>query len=252
MILVNKMNKTFIKSEKIYDRKIESIKDFPLPKDYKNFISDIAKAFHVKNKRQICLKGITYYEDEIPINDQIDLEEFKNNIKYYSFFLEENDLNNLNKKQTGDKETDSDDEEIDLKFGIEINTEIVTDTTDNNEVNKFIDNSPEIKENLENDYKFDINNYIESLNQKNNNNLSLFEKIFESKVNNIVNDKSNVLKSKMNEIYGKYSESQLADFKEISEKMNDLNDEISSIIEVTGELNYHMEELRGKKEVEVK
>jgi hypothetical protein len=56
------MNKSFVKYEKIFERKMESIKGFPLIKDYKIFISDISEAFDVKNKKQIYLKVFVYYE----------------------------------------------------------------------------------------------------------------------------------------------------------------------------------------------
>jgi len=47
------MSKTFNKSEKIFDREIEIMKDLPKPNVYKEFINEIAKSFNIKNKKQI-------------------------------------------------------------------------------------------------------------------------------------------------------------------------------------------------------
>ena len=85
-----------IKTVLIYDygdSKKETVdsKEFPKPKKYEDFISNIAKSFKIKKKKEINLMVFTTDGDEIPIQDQEDLESYNNEASEYRVIIEKNE-----------------------------------------------------------------------------------------------------------------------------------------------------------------
>ena len=77
MVKVSLILKTFDKKSNESKKEIIDSKEFPKPKKYEQFISDIIKSFKIKNKKDITLMVYTTDEDENPIHDQQDLDDYE-------------------------------------------------------------------------------------------------------------------------------------------------------------------------------
>ena len=149
MFDVNLINKSKDPITKEIKRNINLIKTLKIPDNsnknsYNIFIDEIAKSFNTKNKKEIILLAINQDEDEIPIKNQEDLEEYMNEILYFNIYLEKV----INEKKEKD---DSDEDENDFDFQIDINMEIKEKEILNNYNKVKTIKQEERKDNLEYD-----------------------------------------------------------------------------------------------------
>ena len=149
MFDVNLINKSKDSITKEIKRNINLIKTLKIPDNsnknsYNIFIDEIAKSFNIKNKKEIILLAINQDEDEIPIKNQEDLEEYMNEILYFNIYLEKV----INEKKEKD---DSDEDENDFDFQIDINMEIKEKEILNNYNKVKTIKQEERKDNLEYD-----------------------------------------------------------------------------------------------------
>ena len=97
-------------------------KDFPKPKKYEEFISNIIKSFNIKKKKDINLMVFTTDGDEIPIQDQEDLESYKDDAAEYRVIIEKKESeksppgdNPKVKKKREDSDNDDDEDNKSIK-----------------------------------------------------------------------------------------------------------------------------------------
>ena len=117
MINVNFMTKIYNKDTNEINRILKETRKLIKPKIYKYFINDIKNNFSIQNKDEIILISTTNEGDEIPINNQDDLEEYNNITKVYNFYLEEED-ESLNLELSQNNYFDLSDENIEKKSKI--------------------------------------------------------------------------------------------------------------------------------------
>ena len=149
MIDVNLINKSKDPITKEIKRNINLTKALKKPdisnkKCYNIFKDEIAKSFNIQNKKEIILLAINLDEDEIPINNQNDLEEYMNEILYFNIYLEKV----INEKKEKD---DFDEDENDFDIQIDINMEIKEKEIINNYNKVKTIKQEERKDNLEYD-----------------------------------------------------------------------------------------------------
>ena len=123
MLEVNLIKKSTDSITKKVKRNIASTKELQKPdinnkNCYNNFIDEIAKSFNIENKKEIILLAIDLEEDEIPINNQKDLEELGNEIQYFNIYLEK--VKNIEEEKNDDFNEDENDFDIHIDINMEI------------------------------------------------------------------------------------------------------------------------------------
>ena len=92
------------------NKETKDSKEFPKPKKYEEFISNIAKSFNIKKKNEINLMVFTTDGDEIPIHDQEDLESYCDEASEYRAIVEkkESETSSGGQLKVKEKKEDSD------------------------------------------------------------------------------------------------------------------------------------------------
>ena len=250
------------------NKETKDSKEFPKPKKYEEFISNIAKSFNIKNKKEINLMVFTTDGDEIPIHDQEDLESYCDEASEYRAIVEkkesekssggqlkvkekkedsDDDDNDDNKKEEkkpkkedekkkeeSDLENDGD-EEINIKLNVNLE---IPDKELENLIEGQIKDIPDIDNNIINDdLQFNIDEFKTKLTNKNNNIIDNFNKSFESKINNIVINKSNIMKETINNSVLNFSKINIENLNHLNKETKVLNLEFGEISENSNDMN---------------
>ena len=196
-------------------------KELSKPKNYEEFISNIIKSFKIKNKENtISLMVFTIGGDEIPIKDQKDFESYNDEASEYRV--------NLTKKN--EDPFDEIDINIDLKLEI-------ADLEIENLIDGIIKDIPEIDNNIINDdIQFDIEEYKEELNSKNNKIIKKFNNSFDIKIKNMF-DKNNIMKEKINNSILNFTNNSIKYLKKINDEIKEIKEDFGEIAENYDELN---------------
>ena len=259
-------------------REVKSEKEIKKKKDYKAFINELSKAFSIKNK--FILMVLTEDDDEVPINNQEDLDSNFEEAKEFRIIIEEGSLKTKPTKKTKPKDSDSDDdddkngndnnkdggkkkggedgeeeegeeeeegdeEDFLKKINIKVNLEL-----SDQEIETLMNSvkMPEI-DNINDDPEFDIEKYKEDLNNKNNAKIEDFKKIFETNIKSIIEQKSTIIKNKISQLVS--NTDQENNLKTIEEETNTVKQDFSEIVKNTSEMNMAIGDLKyrltGKK-----
>ena len=236
MVKVSLILKTFDKDSNESKKELIDSKEFQKPKNYGDFISDITKCFKIKNKEDISLMVFTTDEDENPIHDQEDLDNFEA-LEYRVIINNENDSG---EKGEIIREGPKDEIDINLKINMEISEK---------ELEKFIDEQikifPEIEnQNINDDIQFDIKKYKEKLENKNINIIKNFNNSLNSKINDIIINKSNFMKETINNSVLKFSKTHIEQIKKINNETQGIKEDFSEIIFNSNQMNKSLEILK--------
>ena len=109
MIKVELFEKIYIKQDESERKPIKS-KVFSKQKKYDDFISEIIKTFNIK-KEDINLLAYTKDEDEFPINNQEDLDYYKDEIVEFRIIIEKDESSSSKPEHKKNKKLKEDDEE---------------------------------------------------------------------------------------------------------------------------------------------
>ena len=253
-----------IKNPKTNEREVKEAKDLPNPNEFEDFKNKIAKIFQIKNKKRISLISITQDEDEYPINSQEDLKEYKDDIKKFEFYIEDEDIGSSDKKKEeshsfdeekkdekseGEKEDQKSEEEDegnqDFKIKLDVNLDI-TDKEMENIIDSQIKEVPEEKnENINDDIEFDINKYTQNLNIKFKNKTDEFIKLFNSKIDEIVTQKSELIKNKVNNLILEFSNINKNNLNNMNEETKNIVEDFKDLSENTNVMSKAMGDLKG-------
>ena len=271
MIKVSLFLKKFDKKASESTRVSIDSKEFPKPNSYEEFISKIAKAFNIK-KRDIILNAITNDEEEYLIKDQQALEDYKDETIEYQVILENKEslsrepsktieenkeAKEYKDKKEGQKQDDSGDEmnkgndkskeeddgEDELKIKINVNLDI-SDKEIENIISSQIKDIPPIDDKVINDDPgLDIEKYKEEMNIKYDNIKSDFNKAFDSKIDEIVINKNNLMQSKISNSILEFSNVNIKHLEGIKNEANGLKDESTELVENTQTMSIAIEKL---------
>jgi hypothetical protein len=251
-------------------------KEFPKPKKYEEFISNIIKSFNIKKKKDINLMVFTTDGDEIPINDQEDLEYYKNDVAEYRVIVEKKEPepspisggNSKVKKKKEDSDNGDDDEDNksnkdedepkkkedgkneesgsenegdedkdDINIKLNVNLEM-TDKEIENLIEGQIKDVPEIDNNIINDdLQFNIEEFKSKLNDINISIINNFNKSFDSKINDIIINKSSIIKEKINNSVLQFSNINIEHLKKINNETKGIKDDFNEMIENSTSMN---------------
>lgn len=272
------MVKVILYQKKYDDKKGESIKteldskEFPEPKSYEEFISDLAKAFKIK-KKEIIIYAFTNDEDEIVIQDQQDLDDNKDETQEYYIILEKEESSTQKPpKNIIQEEESSSTKKIDKKVdiikkneelehqkeesedggdiegnGIEIKLDVNLDISDKeleNMINSQIKEIPEIDNAIINDdVPFDIEKYKEEMNNKYNNMKNEFKSVLDTQINDIILNKSSLMKSKINDTILQFSEVSTNNLETIINEAQGMSEDSNNLLENTETMNKAMGEI---------
>ena len=259
-------------------------KEFPKPKKYEEFISNIIKSFNIKKKKDINLMVFTTDGDEIPINDQEDLEYYKNDVAEYRVIVEKKEPepspisggNSKVKKKKEDSDNGDDDEDNksnkdedepkkkedgkneesgsenegdedkdDINIKLNVNLEM-TDKEIENLIEGQIKDVPEIDNNIINDdLQFNIEEFKSKLNDINISIINNFNKSFDSKINDIIINKSSIIKEKINNSVLQFSNINIEHLKKINNETKGIKDDFNEMIENSTSMNDALNQLNG-------
>ena len=275
MVKVSLILKTFDKKSNESKKETIDSKEFPKPKKYEQFISDIIKSFKIKNKKDITLMVYTIDEDENPIHDQQDLDDYE--ALEYRVILEKDESSDkklfipssseekskdkksnknekskdkeedkINDEPESEKEEDEIDEEPDdeMNINIKVNMEI-----SDKEIEQFIEGQikviPEIdNQNINDDIQFDIEEYKKELNNKNINIIKNFNNSLDNKINNIVINKSNFMKESIKNSIINFSNIHIEEIKKINNETKGLKEEFDDMISNSSQMNIGLEKIK--------
>lgn len=232
-LCIKKYNEELGESE----TKLLDTKEFPIPKTYNELISNIKNKFN-KNIDDFSLLAYTKDEDEIPINNQQDLTDHIDETKEFKIILEKE----LKEKKTSEINID----EL-LKYDINFNLDI-TDKDLENIIDSQIKEIPEIQKDIINDdIDFDSAKYKEGINNRYNDIIKDFNSTFDKKIENIYNNKRNILEENINQKFLEFGNVNLKDIseiikehKEVKEKSNNMNDDINEMEKAIKELHKNL------------
>ena len=263
-------------------------KDFPKPKKYEEFISNIIKSFNIKKKKDINLMVFTTDGDEIPIQDQEDLESYKDDAAEYRVIIEkkeseksppgdnpkvkkkredsDNDDDEDNKsikdedkpkkikedkgedgkkEEESDSEIEGDEDKDEINIKINVNLEM-TDKEIENLIEGQIKDVPEIDNNIINDdLQFNIEEFKSKLSNKNNTIINNFNKSFDSKIKDIIINKSSIIKEKLNNSVLEFSNINIEHLKKINNESNQIKEDFNEMIENSNSMNDALSQLSG-------
>ena len=211
-ILDNKKNK--------YKRENKQTKLLNKLKFYSDFIIEISKAFDIKDKNKICLLAITNDEDEIPIRNEEDYIEYRNDLKQYLFYLEE------------EEEFEPEKQELNIDFNFKLNIDLsVVDEITNNIKNQMKEQKEILDENHNNnDNDFDINKYVEVQKSKNKQIFDKFGDVFNSELKDIFNKKGKLLSNLIINEKNEFSKLCLINMNAFDKEMNKTKDDFSNLV----------------------
>ena len=251
-------------------------KDFDTKKNYKELIAEIKKAFNIKTSSGFTLLA-SDEEDEYPIENQDDLDSYKDTLKEYLIIYESDKIfgktdkkitcpssmassSKKNKEEEKEEEREeekdklndsendeplNEDNQIEIG-GEKINFDLNLDIKDS-EIEKIIDSQikeiPPLSEDINDDIQFNIDEYKKGLNDNEKNILNDFQKIFDSKIEAIVNSKSQILKKKVDASLLEFSKINLNNLNEINKEAIAITDDFKEIMGNTGAMNDAMIEL---------
>ena len=258
MIKVKLIEKTKDKSGDL-KRVPKSEKEIKKNKNYNSFISEISKAFSIP-KNKFVLKVLTEDDDDYAINDQEDLDSYIKEAREFLIIMEEgsektksskkakeeemknddsdkdDDKNDNDNNKDGDEKKDDEEEEEDgylKKINIKVNLEMSEQEIEN------IMNSvkiPEIDE-INDEVEFNIEKYKEDLNNMNNTKIGNFKKSFEDDINNIIKQKSTIIKQNISQLVLNNQKEQNKNLESIDEEISSVKKDFDEIIKNTSEMN---------------
>ena len=258
MIKVKLIEKTKDKSGDL-KRVPKSEKEIKKNENYNDFISEISKAFSIP-KNKFILKVLTEDEDDYAINDQEDLDSYIEEAREFWIIMEEgsektksskkakeeekknndsdkdDDKNDNDNNKDGDEKKDDEEEEEDgylKKINIKVNLEMSEQEIEN------IMNSvkmPEIDE-INDEVEFNIEKYKEDLNNMNNTKIGNFKKSFEDDINNIIKQKSTIIKQNISQLVLNNQKEQNKNLESIDEEISSVKKDFDEIIKNTSEMN---------------
>ena len=145
------------------------------------------------------LKGLTEDEDEFPVNDQDDLDDYLLETKEFMVIMDEEysiktkpaEIEKENEKDRKNSNSESNDDE-------KVNTNISFNMSEQ-EIDQIMNsvNMPEI-DNINDEIEFDIDKYKEDLIRNCKNKIEDFKKDFEADTKNMISQKFNIIKNNMN------------------------------------------------------
>jgi len=251
-------------------REVQIEKEIQINKDYKAFISELSKVFSIQ-KNKFMLIGLTEDEDEYPFNNQEDMNSYLEEVKEFMIIMEEgsakaksdkktiekekknNDSENEDNKKDNDndsnkdgddkKENGNEEEEEDdylKKINIKVNLEI-----SNQEIESIMNSikMPEIDD-INDDIDFDIEKYKVDLNNMNNTKIGNFKKSFEDDINNIIEEKSTIIKQNISQLVLNNQKEQDKNLASINEEISSVKKDFDEIIHNTSEMNNAIGDLK--------
>ena len=261
-------------SKKLEDKEVirvvKSAKDFKKPQNFDAFIDSIAKTFGIKKKRSISLILINNDDEEIPISNQEDLDDFLEDLKEFKFYLEEGEqseppikkkeskkeeLKSKDKEESDEekkpekKKEDDDDGNDEDEDGEGGNDGLPADVSDK-EIESIIDSLikpiPDVEDDLNDDNQFDKEAYSKQLNDNFTKAVNQFKGVFDEKINKIIEEKSQLMTKSISSLIQSFSSIHLNNLNDISDKTNGLQEGFSSIMNNTNEMNKAIGDLKGK------
>jgi len=254
------MTKTIDKKSEEAKREIKTHKDLDKPKSYDDFIKNIAKSFKIKNKKSITLILKTIDDDEIGINDQEDLDDNIGELKEFNVFLEEGEQGpveietedppkkqiTIKEKKGGDKDDESDDDNSEKDKTLDdLKIDVNLDISDK-EIENIIDSQFKPIPEEQNITLDEIKDYNIDTNKKSDEVVQEFQKLFDSRINKIVSEKSKVMIESLTELIDNYLQSQIKNLEELNQNTSELKQGFSTLIENTNEMNEHMGKLKNQ------
>lgn len=207
---------------KILDKKTNEVKRdhkqtklLKKSKSFENFISEITRAFNIKDKNKICLIAITNDEDEIPIKNAEDYTDYLNDLKKYLFYIEEEEQNEPEEQQLN--------EDFNFNINIDLSIEEITNNL------KYQMKKPE-KIIDENDNYFDINKYKEEQKSKNKILFDDYSQVFNNELKEIFNNKQKLMTNLIIEKKNEFSKFCLNNINTLNNEMNKTKDEFSNLV----------------------
>ena len=208
-------------------------------KNYKRFINELSKSFSIQ-KNKFILIVLTHDEDEIPINNQEDLDSYLEDANKFVIILEQNESENkINKKENdNNKNTSRDKKEEDTITYMNIL---------NQEIEKIIDNFkiPEI-EDINDDIEFDINKYKNELNENSKKKFEDFKQIFETDITYMVSQKKNILKNNNSKFLLDTKNDLKKNLESVKEAESTIKKEFDNIIKESKEKDNTIKDLKKK------
>ena len=257
------------------EREVKSEKEIKKNKNYEKFISELSKAFPISEKKFI-LMVFTEEEDEYPIENQEDLDDYFDNAKEFTIIMEEgsaksksskkskekeknsdsdndddNNVNNKDKNKENEKEEEEEGggeeeggEEEDYLKKIKINVNLEFSEQEFQTIMDSVQ-MPEIN-NINDDTEFDIENYKQELNNKNNTKVKDFKQVFETQIQDIISQKSSIIKENISKLVLDTQKEQGAQLQSIEEETSLVQKDFKKIVENTNEMNVAIGDLKYK------
>ena len=185
-------------------------------KSYENFITEIAKAFEIKNKNKICLLAITNDDDEIPIKNEEDYIEYLNGLKQYFFYLEEEENIEPEKPKLNE-------EDFNFNINIDFSVEEITNNI------KCQMKQPE-KISDKNDNDFDFNKYKEVQKSKNKQIFDKFSEVFNTELKDTFSNKGKLLSNLITKDKNEFSKFCLNNINNLNKVINKPKDEFFNLV----------------------
>ena len=229
--------------------------EFPKPKSYNDFITEIANYFLIRRKKDIILKCITNDGDEVEINNQEDLDDNIDDIKEFQVLSESGyeeptkskekpSINTENDPSKKDNESTGGDDDDEYKINLNVNIDIKDE-----EIEKIINSQIKeisIDENLNDVIEFDSDKYKDDLKKNTENIITKFQNEFDVKIKEIYSQRTTVLKTNFKKAMDNYSKSQIDIISKLSNDAKSLYDGLGNMVNDTEEMNKVMVDLKDK------
>ena len=233
----------------IKDDEVCQTKEFDWPQDYKDIFEDIITQFNLKKKKsKVTLLLVNEDEDEYAIKSQNDLDKYKNQLKEFKVYVEEEEP--IKKKQSvsinkqkGDEENEEVEKNDDAPEGGEGGEPAEgeeggeIEDLDPDELKKYIEQNTkidDIKIDLDDDFFND--DYEKKMKEQTENQITKFKNNYENKINLKLEQKKENLQNDLNLQLASLVKECLKSQKDSYNTLDNFKDAFGKIQEKTNEL----------------
>ena len=233
----------------IKDDEVCQTKEFGWPQDYKDIFEDIITQFNLKKKKsKVTLLLVNEDEDEYAIKSQNDLDKYKNQLKEFKVYVEEEEP--IKKKQSvsinkqkGDEENEEVEKNDDAPEGGEGGEPAEgeeggeIEDLDPDELKKYIEQNTkidDIKIDLDDDFFND--DYEKKIKEQSENQITKFKNNYENKINLKLEQKKENLQNDLNLQLASLVKECLKSQKDSYNTLDNFKEEFGKIQEETHEL----------------
>ena len=231
------------------DDEVCQTKEFDWPQDYKDIFEDIITQFNLKKKKsKVTLLLVTEDEDEVAIKSQNDLDKYKNQLKEFKVYVEEEEP--IKKKQSvsiSKQKSDEENEEVEKNDDApqegeggepaegEEGGEI--EDLDPDELKKYIEQNTKIEDiKIDLDDDFFNDDYEKKLKEQAENQITKFKNNYENNINSKLEKKKEDLQNDLNLQLSSLVKGCLQSQKDAYNTLDNFKEAFEKIQETTNEL----------------